>query len=221
MSCWDILGIEQTSDRAAIDAAFRQQQKFATNEDQVRLNDAYRSALEEAGFEPESTQGRSAAAPEADVSQVESTELSARDQQIVRETVIQIQALLNDSSRRDDPQAWKAILSEPPSDQPGIRAAVAERLTSQVRPMAENGALPVGVCRFLDDWFGWQTLTQVDPHLDLGGQSRPGDGSAMQSGQSGDGSAPPPMTNFWPAVIGWIVGLAVLAAIFSNLVGNQ
>lgn len=220
MSCWDTLGIERTSDRAAIEAAFRQQQKFASEDEQPRLNEAYRSALEEAGFAlaPDDEPVAVSQAPDIDPSGT--PELSARDHQIVRETVIQIQALLNDSSRRDDPRAWKAILSEPPSDQPDIRAAVAERLTPQVRPMAENGALPIGVCRFLDDWFGWETLTKVNPDLDLGGQ-QPDDVSGRQSSPAESGAEPPQMVNFWPAVIGWVIGLAVLAAIFSNLIGHQ
>ncbi len=218
MSCWDVLGIERTSDRAAIDAALRQQQKFASNEEQSRLNEAYRSALEEVGLEmgPADDQPAVPSAPE--VAADGATALNAREQQIVRETVIQIQALLNDSSRNHDPRIWKAILTEPPADQPGIRASIAERLTSDVRPMAANGTFPVGVCRFLDDWFGWQTLTKVDPHIDLDGQSRP-DGSSGRP--AGDQSESPQMVNFWPAVIGWIIGLAVLAAIFSNLTGGQ
>ena len=31
---------------------------------------------------------------------------------------------------------------------------------------------------------------------------------------------PPQMVNFWPAVIGWIVGLAVLATLFSGMGGG-
>lgn len=221
MSCWDILGIERTSNRSAIDEAFRQQQKFASSEELIRLNDAYHSALEEAGIARPPTDEQATVRSEPAMARTDAPGLDARDQQIARETVIQVQALLNDNARSSDPRIWKAILCEPPADQADIRAYIGDRLTSQIRPLAENGAFPVGVCRFLDDWFGWQTLTKVDPNIGLGKQSGADDVTGERGRRNEGESDPPQLVNFWPAVIGWIVGLAILAAIFSNLIGGH
>lgn len=221
MSCWDILGIERTSDRATIDAAFERQRKFAADSEQESLSQAYGEALAEAGFERSPDRSEPTAAPVRPGAAGDGSELAARDQQIARETVIQVQALLNDSARSKDPQVWKAILREPPADDPAIRAYIGERLQSQVRPLAENGAFPVDVCRFLDDWFGWQTLTRVDPNMHLGGQTDPNQAREASDSNADGRSEPPQMVNFWPAVVGWIVALAILAMIFSNLGGGH
>jgi len=214
MNCWEILGIDPTRDRATIERAFEQQKKFASGEDLDRLQQAFREASGEQLL-PASTE-QSDQPVSSDVEQgVE--ELSASDQQVVREVVIQVKALLNDSRRASDDGIWRAILTEPPADQANIRRAVAQSLESQVKPMAENGSFPTPVVAFLGDWFGWQELKAPAP------QAQPGEFSEQQRPAPEAGSEehdPQPGTSFWPAVIGWIAALAVLAVFFDSLLGG-
>ena len=125
MNCWEILGIDPTRDREAIDRAYEQQKKFAEGEDLDRLKQAY---WEASGLPDEAPQSQESGEPGPE------TELSAQEQQVVREVVIQVKALLNDSRRSGDEGIWRAILTEPPADQTPIRAAVGQALAQQVRP---------------------------------------------------------------------------------------
>lgn len=211
MSCWDILGIEPTQDRERIRAAYEQQLKFASQDESRRLADALREALGEPLAETETPAASPSVEPES--SPAESQPLDAQDGQVVREVVIQVNALLNDHQRSQDVGIWKAILCEPPADKPAIRSAIAERLEAQLRPTAENGGLPAPVARFLGDWFEWYSLKDVaepDETDVMAEPERPADGEEQ----------PPQMVNFWPAVVGWIIGLAILAAIFGGMGGH-
>ncbi len=224
MNCWEILGIDPTRDRAAIDRAYEQQKKFAADEELDRLQRAYQEAsgelTEDAVFEPQ---------PEPRTGS--DAELTAEEQQVVREVVIQVKALLSDSRRAADDGIWKAILKEPPADQPHIRSAVAEALAPQIRPMADNGSFPTPVVAFLGDWFGWEDLreaAQQSPAIHSHDQLRDRDGSEEKSGDnfrqsyesSEEDNSQQPTTSFWPAVVGWIVTLAVLAAFFDSIFGG-
>lgn len=227
MNCWEILGIDPTRDREAIDRAYEQQKKFAAGEELERLQQAYREASGEPG-EPASAEPQSSPEEPESSSQVpqpssiEQTapeaELTAEDRQVVREVVIQVKALLNDSRRTADDGIWKAILAEPPADQPQIRSAVANELEPQLRPMAVNGSFPPPVVAFLGDWFGWQELQ--------GGQqehmpARDSHEQAREPQQADDEQdTQQQVTNFWPAVVGWIVALAVLAVFFDSIFGG-
>lgn len=221
MTCWEILGIEPTRDPRQIEAAFEKQSKFATGEEAERLKQAYREAM---GREP---------APQAERSQPEESApatgrevepvtavpdeqpLDANEQQVVREVVIQVNALLNDSGRSKDPQIWKAILGEPPADHPRLRREIGQSLEQQVRPMAKNGTFPAPVARFLGEWFDWNSLTEVV-------RENREEEEAARDAQDEEAAEdlPPQMVNFWPAVIGWIVGLAVLATLFGGMGGG-
>lgn len=210
MTCWEILGIEPTRDPRQIEAAYKQQSKFATGEEAERLKQAYREALgrEEAPLaQPRPSQ------PEEPVP--DEQPLDANEQQVVREVVIQVNALLNDSVRSKDPQIWKAILGEPPADQPRLRREIGQSLEHQVRPMAENGSFPDPVARFLGEWFNWYSLTEVV-------RKNREEEEAARGAQEQEAAEelPPQMVNFWPAVIGWIVGLAVLATLFGGMGGG-
>lgn len=210
MNCWEILGIDPTRDRAAIDRAYEQQKKFAGDDELDRLDQAYQEARGEPADGPsDAAHQRQSAGADA--------ELTAQEQQVVREVVIQIKALLNDSRRAADEGIWRAILAEPPADQPHIRTAIAQSLEPQVRPMAENGSFPVPVVTFLGDWFGWQELQnagQQAPEIDYA--EKPSEASESNA----DEDAQPAMTSFWPSVVGWIVALAVLAALFDGMFGG-
>ena len=221
MNCWEVLGIEPTGDHARIRAAYEQQEKFASGEELERLRQAFKEAT---GGEPQTDNEPSDAGNEeqpqvADTPvavRQEDQELDASERQVVREVVIQVRALLNDSSRSKDAQIWKAILGEPPADQPHVRKEIADALEPQVRPMAENGSFPAPVVQFLAGWFDWHSLRDVQEHdaeEDLEAENPTGDEQPQEE-------LPPQMVNFWPAVIGWIVGLAVLATLFSGMGGG-
>lgn len=218
MNCWEILGIDPTGDRAAIDRAYEQQKKFAAGEDLDRLQQAYREASGEpdvtVSAEPEATDK---AAPQADNSSGAELELSAQEQQVVREVAIQVKALLNDSRRSADEGIWRAILTEPPADKPHMRSAIAADLEPQIRPMADNGAFPIPVVTFLGDWFGWHEL-QDSGHRPPEHQSP--DHAYAEPEQTVHEDSQPSDTSFWPAVVGWIVALAVLAALFDSISGG-
>ncbi len=207
MNCWEVLGIEPTADRQRIQLAYEQQLKFASGEEAEKLDRAFREAT---GGAPKPE------APQASVSDqaAESDRaLDANEGQIVREVVIQINALLNDSGRSRDVGIWKAILCEPPADQAPVRRAIARQLEPQVRPMAENGSLPAPVAQFLGDWFEWTSLQDIVVQAE-----EPKTGSEEMEAEEAD--QPPQLVNFWPAVIGWIVGLAILASLFGGMGGG-
>ncbi|MBL3556963.1 MULTISPECIES: J domain-containing protein [Marinobacter] len=220
MNCWEILGIEPTRDRALIDAAYERQEKFASDEERERLRQAYREAtggdrIEAEEPSPASPTPANNAVTEAE-EQGEPAELNASEQQIVREVIIQINALLNDSRRSGDPQIWKAILGEPPADQPRLRKEIGRSLEPQVRPMAENGTFPAPVTQFLAGWFDWYSLRDA-PELQEEDETFSEKSSVDREPQE---ESPPQMVNFWPAVVGWIVGLAILATLFSGMGGG-
>lgn len=79
--------------------------------------------------------------------------------------------------------------------------------------MAENGTFPAPVAQFLGEWFGWFTMEQAPEVAD--DRNYPEPDMAEEQGEQ-----PPQMVNFWPAVIGWIVGLAILATLFGGMGGG-
>lgn len=224
MNCWEILGIEPTSDRQRIQQAYEQQLKFASADEAEALRRAFQEASGESapesaavvtsepgyGAVQEEDRGEAveAAAP------VRERPLDAEEGQIVREVVIQIKALLNDSQRSKDVGIWKAILCEPPADKPVLRREIAGQLEPQLRPMAENGSLAAPVTRFLGEWFDWYSLQDV-PEEPVDDRNFPEPGMAEDQPEQ-----PPQMVNFWPAVIGWIIGLVILASIFGGMGGG-
>lgn len=220
MNCWDILGLERTRDRNQIDRAYQQQRKFAGGDEQQRLDQAYREALSEAGLDAAVPERKPAgldepqAAPAAGQS---NQTLSAREHQIARETVVQVNAMLNDSGRSQDVNIWRAILTEPPADQPHLRHQIGETLEPQLRPLAENGAFPADVTLFLGDWFGWEGASRQAHRL---AEDNDTEYSDNQSTEPAEATEKPQMVKFWPAILGWIVGLILLTSLFSNLAGG-
>lgn len=218
MNCWEILGIEPTRDRSRIEAAYERQSKFASGEEADRLQRAYREALEGepapgSSDRPEpQVPPTSVPSPEMPPTRDRGT-LNASDQQVVREVIIQINALLNDTQRIHDVQIWKAILGEPPADKAPLRREIGLQLEQRIRPMAENGSFAAPVARFLGDWFDWYSLRDVPEEY------APGESGEIAGGEPEE-QFKPQMVNFWPAVIGWIVGLAILASLFSGLGGG-
>jgi hypothetical protein len=220
MSCWKILGIEPTSDREAIEKAFEQQKKFASADEVGSLREAYQQALGEAGVGAADIDEPSARA-ETDTARQEDTEgtqLTSEESQIARETVIQVRALLNDDRRTRDVNIWRAILGEPPADQPHIRKEIGESLSREVRPMAENGAFPADVTLFLGDWFGWHAVSGQAREIAESNDSKAADSET--AGEQPTDEEMPKTVSFWPAVIGWVVGLVILTSLFSGMGGG-
>lgn len=211
MNCWEILGIEPTGDRDQIRQAYERQLKFASDDEARRLDEAYREAT---GTEPV-VSARSE--PERGPEPMPERELDASEAQVVREVVIQVKALMNDHARQQDAGIWKAILCEPPADQLPLRRELARQLEPQIRPMAENGSFPVPVARFLGEWFDWfsvqETLQEPDP------RTYPESDMTDVAADEMDTDQQPQMVNFWPAVIGWVIGLAILTALFGGMGG--
>lgn len=219
MNCWEILGIKPTGDRDRIQQAYEQQLKFASGDDADKLNQAFREAT---GVAPERAEAGQDRQPHSEQDSVEPSvggdqgtdrALDATEGQVVREVAIQIKALLNDSGRSQDVGIWKAILCEPPADQLPLRREIGRQLEPQIRPMAENGSLPAPVAHFLGGWFEWFSLQE---------QSKPVEDTAFNESEAieNDTEQPPQLVNFWPAVIGWIVGLAILATLFGGMGGG-
>jgi len=223
MNCWEVLGIEPTNNRDRIREAYDRQMKFASGEDAQALDRAFKEATGE--MPSSSGPEREVAAPET-VSPEDrggEAELDATGAQIAREVVIQIRALLNDDRRQQDVGIWKAILCEPPADQLPIRREIARSLEPQLRPMAENGSFTQPVAKFLGDWFDWFSVSEANrqpaqDQLDPRNYPEPGVGQNEDNDEAPE--QPPQMMNFWPAVIGWIVGLAILASIFGGMSGG-
>lgn len=218
MNCWEILGIEPTGDHGQIQQAYERQMKFASGDEAHRLDQAFREATGQAPVAPaaqpetEATNTASGSADEAN-REIADRPLDGNEGQVVREVVIQIKALLNDSGRSKDAGIWKAILCEPPADQTPLRAEIARQLEPQIRPMAENGSFPESVTQFLGSWFDWSSLQRAPEEADQRDYPE-ADGPEAEEDQ------PPQMVNFWPAVVGWIVGLAILAALFGRMGGG-
>tara|TARA_R110000822_G_scaffold25637_11_gene77538 strand:- start:1252 stop:1827 length:576 start_codon:yes stop_codon:yes gene_type:complete len=141
-------------------------------------------------------------------------ELDASESQVVREVMIQIKALLNDPGRTRDAGIWKAILCEPPADQLPLRREIGRQLEPQLRPMAENGSFATPVVRFLAEWFDWHSLQDVVAPEDERNYPEP------DTAEEGVDSDSPQMVNFWPAVIGWVIGLVILAILFGGMSGG-
>ncbi|KXS46602.1 MAG: hypothetical protein AWU57_5704 [Marinobacter sp. T13-3] len=221
MNCWEILGIEPTNNRDRIREAYDRQMKFASGEDAQALDRAFREATGEVPPASEPAPEHSGEAPQ---SEPVDDSLDANDAQIAREVIIQIKALLNDERRQQDVGIWKAILCEPPADQLPIRREIARSLEPQLRAMAENGNFTQPVAKFLGDWFDWFSVSEAN-RQPVPDQPDPRNYPEPRVGQSQDSDdapeQPPQMMNFWPAVIGWIVGLAILAAIFGGMGGGS
>ncbi|WP_328184751.1 J domain-containing protein [Marinobacter sp. OP 3.4] len=244
MNCWEILGIEPTRDSTRIRDAYERQSKFAEGDEAQRLRQAYQQAMGEAGEarhteapeparEPSETASprreESSANPSSWQAEAHRGPLSATDRQVVREVVIQVNAMLNDSGRLNDVAIWRAILTEPPADQDAIRTAIGEELEPRLRPLAEEARLAAPVARFLGDWFGWYGMTDAlereaqEDELTLDDAGRYQGMNFPESddakGEGGEHQRPQ-MTNFWPAVIGWIVGIVILTSLFGALTGG-
>lgn len=141
-------------------------------------------------------------------------ELDASEGQVVREVIIQVKALLNDSGRTGDAGIWRAILCEPPADQMPVRREIGRQLEPQLRPMAENGSFPSPVVGFLAEWFEWHSLQDIVAQEDERNYPEPDLEQEPKVNETQQ------MVDFWPAIIGWIIGLVILATLFGSMGGG-
>ncbi len=220
MSCWDVLGIEPTRNPEEIERAYRQQVKFVEAANASQLDDAYRDAMAQAGQGPRQPVPPEQAAAASTECRPRAEALDAAEHQLVREVVIQVQALLNDTARSGDAGIWKAVLTDPPADQAPVRQAIADKLEGQLRPMAREGALPVEVVRFLASWFDWDEVADSEQASVSAPPESPAAAGRSEGLEQVDGERQQPATNFLPMAIGWIVALIVLTSLFSNLTGQ-
>ena len=225
MSCWTILGIEPTKNLKLIEQAYEQQRKFIADTEVQQLNEAYHEALAHAGYgdrvtppvqTPVTESKEPTSAVVEEVSVAPQRDLTAHEQQIVRETLIQIRALLNDNGRVGDPQVWRAIVSEPPVDDPALRARLGEALSADVRPMAENGSLQPDVVAFLGDWFEWHSVRKA-PELEPQPFARDQRELTPEEVRDREALQTSVQKSFWPAIIGWSLVLIVLTSFFSRM----
>lgn len=229
MTCWEVLGINPTNNPDSIQKAYEAQRKFASGDMLSDLDEARDEAMRQAGVDVpvQETRTVSAGTSEPEPNRSSGGPMNARDQQVVREVVIQVDAMLNDSYRRSDANVWRAILTEPPADRDHIREAISDELYPRIKPHLDAGDLPEPVIAFLAQWLGWTELEQAlekesapsnDPFDD---PARRGASSAAQNGpDTSPKEKRQPMPNFWPAVIGWVAGLIILTSVFSNLLGS-
>ncbi|MDC0663392.1 J domain-containing protein [Marinobacter sp. SS21] len=220
MSCWDVLGIEPTRDPGEIERAYRQQVKFVEAANARQLDDAYRDAMAQAGqaaYRPAQAQETR---DDISGSQPSAAELGAAEHQLVREVVIQVNALLNDTARSGDVGIWKAVLTDPPADQAPLKQAIAGKLEGQLRPMARQGDLAADVASFLASWFGWDDVADSEAVGASVPSEQPASAGRSEGLERVEGEQQQPAGNFWPAAIGWIVALIVLTSLFSNLTGQ-
>src|SRR5690554_3218441 len=224
MNCWDILGIEPTGDQERIRQAYDRQMKFASDSEAQALEQAFREATGgmsaasvSAQPEPVAREVHPEQSLESRVEENAERVLDAHEAQVVREVVIQIKALMNDNQRQQDAGIWKAILCEPPADQLPLRREIAKSLEPQIRPMAENGSFPRPVAQFLGDWFDWFSVREANQEPDP--RNYPDEEMSREQASADQADQPPQAVNFWPAVIGWIVGLAILASLFGGMGG--
>lgn len=158
--------------------------------------------------------------------------LSNEDNQVVREVVIQVDAMLHDSVHRKDANVWRAILTEPPADRDAIREVLSEKLYPRLSPSLSDGTLPQPVLAFLSQWFGWSELDDAsddhhpvtpdplaEPARRQATDAHFSDGE-QQTGQSEQPEQRPSFNNFWPAMIGWVAALVILTVIISSFTGS-
>jgi len=220
MTCWEILGIEPTGDRDRIQQAYERQMKFASDAEARALDQAFREATGGASLAstpPMHPPGEPSQPADPGHDKRTARALTAHESQVAREVVIQIKALLNDPQRQQDAGIWKAILCEPPADQLSLRREVGRQLEPQVRPMAENGSFARPVAEFLGNWFDWFSVGEIAGEPDSRGY--PDDPVPADLPAEDQTEQPPQMVNFWPAVIGWIIGLLILAILFGGMGG--
>ncbi|MGP4844108.1 J domain-containing protein [Marinobacter sp. 1Y8] len=230
MTCWELLGISPTNNREEIEEAYTAQRKFVAEQDLAELDRARHDAFAEARLASQEPQSRVTTpiseTQSAPVVEQESAArpLNARDQQVAREVVIQIEAMLHDSIRCQDPQIWRAILAEPPADSDPIREAIGGSLHPRIKPLLNAGELSQPVVAFLAQWFGWPELEAVNEQQIADSDvmaERDRDFSDNTPGaESTSGDKPQGGVSFWPAVLGWVVALVVLTSIFNHLTGS-
>lgn len=144
---WSILGIEPTTDKKAITAAYRRRLPQVNPEDKPEEFKALRAAYEEALRLAEEV----SAAP-------------LRDESPVGLWMEQVRALYQDFARRIQPENWQNLLSQPVCHEPDTRAEAEDAL---LHFLMEHYHLPQAVWQALDAHYHFSDRAEEqDPYND-------------------------------------------------------
>lgn len=243
MSNWSTLGIEQTRDPEAIEAAFEYQLRFvdpdAHPERYQTLVKAYEAAMREAGATPQEQDygtevgngdkpasgddGASAGMPDPP-----SQEAEIQAGRVMTE----LETVFSNPGWRDDLRRWRAQLESERAHKPGVTEVLRFSLFDFLSRQARPDELPVSedVMAYLDERLGWrehrrqleQALSEDRVRLLLGGGAHGAESPLdMETPFPGagdmDGVTGQMPKGFGMALMGWIIVMIILTMLFSGM----
>jgi len=239
---WSTLGIEQTHDPEAIEAAFEHQLRFvdpdSTPERYQTLVQAYEAAMREAGAAPQARDfgvdvGNDGAASGKGVESVQMPEPASQEAEIQAGRVMtELETVFSNPGWRDDLRRWRAQLESERAHKPGVTEVLRFSLFDFLSRQARPGEPPVTeeVLAYLDERLGWhqhraqleQAFPQERVRLLLGGGPHSAEspldmeGPFPEAGET-EGTGNPMPNGFGFALIGWIIVMIVLTMLFSGM----
>ena len=244
MSKWSTLGIEQTHDPEAIEAAFEHQLRFvdpdSTPERYQTLVQAYEAAMQEAGAEPQARDfgvdaGNEGVASESEseAEPVQMPEPPSQEAEIQAGRVMtELETVFSNPGWRDDLRRWRAQLEGERAHKPGVTEVLRFSLFDFLSRQARPGEPPVTeeVLAYLDERLGWhqhrgqleQAFPQDRVSLLLGGGPHSAEspldmeGPFPEAGES-EGTGNPMPNGFGMALIGWVIAMIILTMLFSGM----
>lgn len=244
MSKWSTLGIEQTQDPEAIEAAFEHQLRFVdpdTSPDRYQtLVQAYEAAMREAGAAPqdrdfgfEAGSGSDDPAPQGGEEAVRMPEPPTQEAEIEAGRVMtELETVFSNPGWRDDLRRWRAQLEGERAHKPGVtevlRFSVFDFLSRQGG--SEGPPISEEVLTYLDERLGWRQhrkqLEQAFPpervRLLLGGGGHEAESpldmdTPFPDAGGGEGTGNLTPGGFGFALIGWVIAMIILTMLFSGM----
>ena len=244
MSKWATLGIEQTHDPEAIEAAFEHQLRFVDPESSPEryqtLVQAYEAAMQEVGAAPqdrdfgaESVSGSGGFEVQGDAEAVSMPEPPTQEAEIEAGRVMtELETVFSNPGWREDLRRWRAQLESERAHKPGVtevlRFSLFDFLSRQARP--EDPPVSDDVFEYLDERLGWRQHRRQLEHafpeervrLLLGGvgheASSPLDmDSPFPDAGEGNGMGNLTSGGIGFALIGWVVAMIILTLLFSGM----
>ncbi|MGM0449278.1 MAG: hypothetical protein ACQERE_00465 [Pseudomonadota bacterium] len=244
MSKWSTLGIEQTHDPEAIEAAFEHQLRFVdpdTNQERYQtLVQAYEAAMREAGAAPqdrdfgaEAGSGSDDPSPQGGEKAVRMPDPPTQEAEIDAGRVMtELETVFSNQGWRDDLRRWRAQLEGERAHKPGVTEVLRFNVFDFLSRQAGSDGPPVSeeVFSYLDERLGWRQhrdqLEQAFPpervRALLGGGSHEA-GSPLDMGEplpdagEGEGTGNLTTSGFGVALIGWIIAMIILTMLFSGM----
>lgn len=242
MSKWSTLGIEQTHDPEAIEAAFEHQLRVVdpdAHPDRYQtLVQAYENAMREAGADPQEQDygtevGNGDSAFGADGAAARRPDSPGQEAEIQAGRVMtELETVFSNPGWRDDLRRWRAQLESERAHKPGVtevlRFSLFDFLLRQARP--NEPPVTEDVMAYLDERLGWrhhrrqleQAFSEDQVRLLLGGGA-PGVESPLDmeapfpgTGEA-DGATGQMPKGFGMALVGWIVVMIILTMLFSGM----